>query len=564
MTQRTRRSVLAGLAGLALGGAGPTTGRTTASRPQRRAKSPAGATAPDLNGLETVVDDTLASRIGDTVAGATVAVVGGGEVALAKGYGRADVTDGTRLRAAETAVRIGSVSKLVTWTAVMQGVEAGILDLDTDVNQYLDDSPLSIPDEYDDPVTLRHLGTHTAGFDIVIESVFAQDPDQLTDLTTTLVRTQPERVRPPGAAVCYSNWGAMLAGHVVAEAFDTTFEEYVQSNVFDPLGMSRSTSRQPVPGGHPGNLAAPHDTSGEAIERVDPVYTGWYPAGSISATATDMAAFMNAHLGHGTEAVFNDATLATMHSEQYGRHPAVNGLRYGFYEHGHPDSDYIGHSGGTIYYSTWLGLLPDRDVGVFVGFNSRGSASPIDVADEILAECDLLPEGTTPEPATGAASRERATTLAGEYESLANAPRNSRLQILGVLSRLTVEATDNGGLITRTMGGEPTEWVETDPYVYHEREGEDVLAADVVDGGVESLYLNSQPTTTFKPVAPHERQAVTLGTVGGSLTAFGLSLAGWTGFEAWRRLKRHRSDGDDDPVPPENGDAAGPTGEGSR
>jgi hypothetical protein len=209
-------------------------------------------------------------------------------------------------------------------------------------------------------------------------------------------------------------------------------------------------------------------------------------------------------------------------------------------------------------------LLPNRDVGVFVGFNSRGSASPIDVADEILAECDLLPEETTPDPATGAASRERATTLAGEYESLASAPRNSRLQILGVLSRLTVEATDDGGLVTRTMGGEPTEWVETDPYVYHEREGEDVLAADVVDGRVESLCLNSQPTTTFKPVATHERQAVTLGTVGGSLAAFGLSLAGWTGLGAWRRLKRRRSGRDEDPAPPESGDAAGPAEEGSR
>jgi hypothetical protein len=132
------------------------------------------------------------------------------------------------------------------------------------------------------------------------------------------------------------------------------------------------------------------------------------------------------------------------------------------------------------------------------------------------------------------------------------------------LSRLTVEATDDGGLITRTVGGEPTEWVETDPYVYHERDGEGVLAADVVDGRVEGLYPNSQPTTTFKPVASHERQAVTLGTVGGSLTAFDLSLAGWTGFEAWRRLKRRRSDGDDDPVPPENRDAVGPTEEGSR
>lgn len=328
--------------------------------------------------------------------------------------------------------------------------------------------------------------------------------------------------------------------------------------------MDHSTFDQPVSGDHPVDLAAPHDPSGEAIERTDPVYINWRPAGSMSATATDMAVFMQAHLGHGTDALFDDETMETMHGKQYGRHPAVNGWRYGFYEHGHPDGNYIGHGGATIYYTSWLGVLPDHDVGVFVGFNSRGTASPVDVADEILAEYDLLPETTTPEPTTGATSRERAETLAGEYESLASSPRHGKLQVFGLLSRLFVEATDDGGLVTETMASGPTEWVETEPYVYHERDGDNVLAADVVDGRVEALYVNSQPQTTFEPVASHERRTVTLGAVGGSLAGFGLSLAGWAGLGGWRRLKRRRSGGDDDPASPGDHGRVDPAEEGSQ
>lgn len=547
MAEPTRRTVLAGIVGLAATAASSTTGRAAATFAQQRSEAPTGPRSVDLTDIESVVDDTLASRIGDSVPGATVAVVNGDETVLTKGYGRADAEAGTEMHAEQTPVRIGSVSKLVTWTAVMQGVREGVLNLDTDVNRYLEDSRLTIPDEYEEPVTLRHLGTHTAGFDVVPNPGIVENSDRLTDLETALVEARPERIRPPGETVSYSNWGATLAGHIVAELFDTSFEEYVQANVFDRLGMTYSTFQQPVPGDHPGDLAAPHDPSGPDIQRVGPVYINWRPAGSMSATATDMAAFMKTHLGHGTDAVLDAETLATMHSEHHGRHPAVNGWRYGFYEHGHPDGNYIGHGGATIYYTSWLGLLPDQDIGVFVGFNSRGSASPGDVADEILAAYDLLPDSRAPESTTDPARRERAETLAGEYESVANSPRNGQLQVLGLLSRLSVEATDGGNLVTEDIASEPTEWVETQPYIYHEQDGDDVLAADVVDGRVTGLYFNSSPQTTFKPVAPHERQAVTLGVLGSSVVGFGLSLAGWAGVDGWRRLKRRRSTDNDEP-----------------
>ena len=547
MSDTSRRTFLTGLGGLALTGVGSSADRVTASSRTVGSGTTPKTVSPEMSDLESVVEETLASQLGDAAPGATVAIVSGDDIALAKGYGHADVETGRRMDEKETATRIGSVSKLVTWTAVMQGVQDGVLELDADVNGYLEDSSVTIPDTYSDPVTLRHLGTHTAGFSVVPSPGLVTNSNALTSLETALVEDQPDRIRPPGEAVAYSNWGATLAGHIVAEAYDTTFEEYVQSNICGPLGMDHSTFRQPVPADHPGDLAAPHDSSGDGITRADPVYINWGPAGSMSATALDMAAFMRAHLGYGTDAILNSETMETMHSRQYGRHSAVNGLRYGFFEYGPPSGSYIGHSGGTVYYTAWLGLLPDHDVGVFIGFN--GLEDPVTPAAEILTEYGLFPETPTPDPTTARASRERAEAVAGEYKSTAYAFENDWRQVTGLLSRLSVDATGDGGLVTQTMGGDAIEWVETEPYVYHERNGDDVLAVDIADGRVTQLYLNSQPSTTFLPVTTPNGRDVTFGAVGAALGGSALSLVGWAGTSGWRRLSRFRSGGDGGSTP---------------
>ena len=547
MSDTSRRTFLTGLGGLALTGVGSSADRVTASSRTVEAGTVPRTVSPEMSDLESVVEETLASQLGDAAPGATVAIVSGDDIALAKGYGHADVETGRRMDEKETATRIGSVSKLVTWTAVMQGVQDGVLELDADVNGYLEDSSVTIPDTYSDPVTLRHLGTHTAGFSVVPSPGLVTNSNALTSLETALVEDQPDRIRPPGEAVAYSNWGATLAGHIVAEAYDTTFEEYVQSNICGPLGMDHSTFRQPVPADHLGDLAAPHDSSGDGITRADPVYINWGPAGSMSATALDMAAFMRAHLGYGTDAILNSETMETMHSRQYGRHSAVNGLRYGFFEYGPPSGSYIGHSGGTVYYTAWLGLLPDHDVGVFIGFN--GLEDPVTPAAEILTEYGLFPETPTPDPTTARASRERAEAVAGEYNSTAYAFENDWRQVTGLLSRLSVDATGDGGLVTQTMGGDAIEWVETEPYVYHERNGDDVLAVDIADGRVTQLYLNSQPSTTFLPVTTPNGRDVTFGAVGAALGGSALSLVGWAGTSGWRRLSRFRSAGDGGSTP---------------
>ena len=94
--------------------------------------------------------------------------------------------------------RIGSVSKLFTWTAVMQLVEQGKLDLDADVNTYL--TEFKIPETYPEPITLKHLLAHTPGFEDHVLGLFAHGPDKLEPLGKILARELPARVRPAGRA----------------------------------------------------------------------------------------------------------------------------------------------------------------------------------------------------------------------------------------------------------------------------------------------------------------------------------------------------------------------------
>ncbi|SMO91225.1 serine hydrolase domain-containing protein [Halorubrum cibi] len=540
----TRRSVLTALGGLGLSSTGTMVSRTSAATDSRDNGPQRGDPFVHPDELEAFVDETLAKRIGTTTPGATVAIVSGDTSVLTKGYGVADVDSGEPVRADETVFRVGSVGKLVTYTAVIQGVERGVLDLDADVNTYLDDSEVTVPDTYEDPVTLRHLGTHTAGFESTLDPGIVSEPTALDSLETILIDRQPSRIRPPGELVGYSNYGAALAGHVVAGSHNTTFEEYLQSEIFDPLSMSYSTFAQPIPDNQPGYLAAPHVRRDGSFTVADDVYINMRPAGSLSATATDMVAFMKAHLCDGAvgdRRILDRKTTEMMHSRHHVRHQAVTNWRYGFHEYGNPDANLIAHSGATVNFTSYLLLAPDQNVGIFVAFNSNPSERPKAIVDEIVAEFGLQKAPTTPTPTSRPGSQKRAETVAGEY-SLTYLPQSGPLQVVDLLEHLTVEPAANSHLQTTTLEGDARQWVETEPYVYEEVGGHDVLAFEVTDGEVDVLNMSSEPTGVYQPVPFHERQLVTGGVLGTALSGFGLSLVGWGGHNAWQQLKQYRTD----------------------
>src|SRR5699024_10909955 len=112
----------------------------------------------------------------ENIPNAAVSVVHDGEVIFEKGYGYADIASETPVDPETSLFRIGSISKLMTWTAIMQLVEQGKLDLDTDINEYLD---FEIPAYADTPITLRHLLTHTPGFEDYASEIFVLEEENL-------------------------------------------------------------------------------------------------------------------------------------------------------------------------------------------------------------------------------------------------------------------------------------------------------------------------------------------------------------------------------------------------
>jgi hypothetical protein len=248
-----------------------------------------------------------------------------------------------------------------------------------------------------------------------------------------------------------------------------------------------------------------------------------------------MAAFMSAHLGQGSvgDARILDAeTARRMHSVHHVRHPAVNNWRYGFYEYGPPGVNLIAHSGATIYFESLLVLAPEHDLGVFLNYNSDAATTARleRVVNRILDHYGVFPDSTRPEQTAEPGTRERVDAVTGEY-STTRLPESGPLQLADVLARVSVEASTDERLAAGS-----SEWIETEPYVFHEVGGRDVLAFEMENGEVDAMHRSSAPEGIYEPVPERERQLVTGGVIGGSLAGFALSLLGWGGRSAARRV----------------------------
>ncbi|HME68634.1 MAG TPA: serine hydrolase domain-containing protein [Myxococcota bacterium] len=230
---------------------------------------PVGAGPTDRREFEAFFDGLLSGLMADRhVSGAVVLVVKDGAVFFAKGYGVADLATGRPVDP-DTLFRAGSISKLFTATAVMQLVEQGKLDLNADVNQYLEG--FRIPDAFGKPVTLANLLTHTGGFDDSFLGTTQPLGAAPIPLHMYLAMRMPRRVMPPGKLLSYSNHGLALAGYLVERASGQPFAEYMREHVLDPLGMTHSGFG--LPASPPSSLAVGYDWKGDHYEPMgyDPV-----------------------------------------------------------------------------------------------------------------------------------------------------------------------------------------------------------------------------------------------------------------------------------------------------
>jgi CubicO group peptidase (beta-lactamase class C family) len=532
----------------------PSPESTTPTSPASAASSPQLATAPvqgttttpslNTQDVRAFLDGLVPYAIhrGD-IAGGVIVVVKDGQILLAQGYGYADVAAGKPVIADQTLFRPGSVSKTFTWTAVMQLVGAGKIDLDKDVNSYLD---FKIPEKFGKPITMRDLMTHTPGFEETVGDEFMKSTDLLFPIGDYVKKHLPARIFPPGKVVAYSNYGATLAGYIVERVSGQSFDQYVADHIFKPLGMDHSTFDQPLPAALAGNMSVGYrSASDKKTIPFEAIEVG--PAGSLSATGTDMAHFMIAHLENGQyngTQMLSPAMIALMHSPQSNMAPGLNGFDLGFYQENRNGQRIIGHAGDTAAFHSDMHLLLDQRVGVFMSFNSPGKEGEVGRLRMALfrAFLDRYYPYTAPHEETVANPKPDATRVAGSYE--ASRRIESTFSVLQALSQSSVTANPDGTIQLaplKDLSGTPKTWREVGPLTYREVGGQTHTKFVTDKDGNIQYWISDDflPVELFQPVRGL-RSAGMLKSVGVLfLATWVLTLVIW--FGGWIVRRRFRT-----------------------
>lgn len=446
-------------------------------------------TAEDVNAwLDGKLPDAL--KNGD-IPGAVVTVVKDGQVVTTRGYGWADTgASGGQPVAVDpqkSLFRVASVSKIPTSIAAMQLVEQGKVDLDADISAYLD---FEIERRFDEPLTLRHLLTHSAGF----EEHGSLTPT--TDLEAYVKNDPPAQVFAPGTTPGYSNYGMALAGYIVQRVSGQPFETYVREHVLEPAGMTTSTYEQPLPAGLAGSLGPGHTSTGEKIPFE---LMGDFPAGSLTVSAPDFAAFMNAQLSRSPK-LLREKTWEQMWSpglgeERLGNRAKAGEMGLGYFDLSRHGQRVVGHGGDIQGWHSQFELYPEEKTGIFISYNGDGNGSDSsNNLREDLAQgfADRYFPGDAVKASGSKDSAERARQVAGSYVPSRTFWTTFLSAWMPAYSSVSIEHTGDGKLKV-----DKTQYVEVEPWVWRQVDGRGAIAAQVKDGKVVSL--SQEPAFTLLP-----------------------------------------------------------------
>jgi CubicO group peptidase (beta-lactamase class C family) len=474
------------------------------------------------------------------IPGAVVVVVKDGQPLTMRGFGYSDLKTQKPVDPELTLFRPGSVSKLFTWTAVMQLVQAGKLDLDKDVNTYLD---FKIPPRDGKPVTLRNIMTHTAGFAETAKYLIDFGDKKPDALGKILGRWVPDRIYGPGEMPAYSNYAASVAGYIVERVSGEPFDTYVQNHIFAPAGMTHSTFDQPLPA----NLK-PLLSKGYKPGTSDPQpyeVIGMAPAGALSSSGADMGRFMIAHLNH---TLLNPATAQQMYANANKPYSALPAMALGFYHEDRNGLNIVGHGGDTVFFHSDLHLFLDKNVGLYISMNSIGKAGAAhSLREELLQE---FADRYFPAPAenlpTARTAKQHGQAMSGHYVS-SRAGGFNFLRLAALLGQTTASLDKDNNLVVSSitdLSGSPRKWREVGPWVWQEVNGADKLEA-VPDGkgGIKMFSITPYaPIIEFLP-APASLNAGWIFPVGGiALLVLLIAALGWPVVALVRRKYKYQSD----------------------
>jgi CubicO group peptidase (beta-lactamase class C family) len=442
-------------------------------------------------------DEAVPAQISSyNIPGAVVVVVRDGDIIFAKGYGYSDIEDGEAVSPNETVFRIGSVSKLFVWTAMLQLEEEGKLDFDEDINRYLEG--IVIPDTYPgNSVTLRHLFSHSAGFEERRIGLLARDESGLIPPEQYLSENMPERVYPPGEISSYSNYGAALAGKVVCDVSGMPFEEYARIHIFEPLGMNNSSFRQPLPPDMMKTAATGYSFSDGVFKPGTFEYMQMSPSGAMSSTGMDMGAFMVMLLQNGrfeNRTILKPKNAERMQERLFSHDPRIPGWTYGFMERESQGWRVLWHGGDTLYFHSALAIVPELDLGIFVSYNGgSGSGAGISLADGFFGRFYQRPpsvcDGTMP--------------ATGELEGIYISSRRSR----STIDKIMLLSGSEEHAITVTRDPDGTLMLDNVPLRRSEDlvfcspgSGKKAVFKQGAEGEVVWLYLQDHPESAYEKI----------------------------------------------------------------
>ncbi|HYE45229.1 MAG TPA: serine hydrolase domain-containing protein [Caulobacter sp.] len=418
--------------------------------------------------LEAYVDGLVVEAMaGRKIAGVTVSVVQNGQVVLKKGYGHDRLQPARRVDPDRSLFRLASISKTFTWIAVMRQVEAGRMRLTDPINLYLPESVRVHDQGFAREVRMIDLMNHRPGFeDRAFGQLFEKNADRVRPQLTWLKQERPRRVWEPGTIPAYSNYGTNLAGAAVSRLSGKPFEQMIEQEITGPLGMARTTFRDPypprpdLPAPMPAHLAADLAegyfwTGARFAKRPYEFTSHGAPAGGASSTAADMARYMIMLLNGGAldgATIFGPQTSAGFRTVQDRVLPGAGGFAHGFMTFSLPGGRTgFGHNGATLTFRSNMTIVPDLGLGVFVAVNTEGGAALTgSLASRIVQRFYVGGDGRRAiVPSQWLKDNQGA--FSGQYLSSRRAFHGME-KFIGLFNGRTTVSVDGGQLVIRSFG----------------------------------------------------------------------------------------------------------------
>jgi CubicO group peptidase (beta-lactamase class C family) len=474
------------------------------------------------------------------VQGAVVVVIKDSKIIAQKGYGYSDAAKRIPVDPENTMFRLASISKLFVWTSIMQLVEQGKIDLDADINTYLDFKIIGMGGK---KITVRHLMTHRAGFEDIGKAGFFSDPALLKPLSSVIKGYVPKRIFAPGSTPAYSNYGATLAGYIVQRVSGIPFEAYVERNIFAPLGMAHSTFRQPLPKALQSFMSKGYELAGgepQPFEMMNDI-----PAGALSASTSDMVRFMIAHLDaeRATDGkLLKPETARLMHRSLVKNFSNLNGMALGFNENNINGHKVIAHGGDLNLFHSDLSLFIDDGIGVYIAMNSSGN-NAIDIRNELLYKFAdrYMPVATPRGGLNPDLAKGHLAQVIGSYVSTRRL-ESSFGRLANLFTEFSISADDKGLLVLEGLS-KPMYFQEIRPYLWQQINGKELLSVNMKDGRPSAMSINLvAPVMEFRPVAPFASTSILMPAFLMALSALVVSILAWPFGAIARKLYGVASD----------------------